>query len=281
MGSVTGATVVVGNNNTVTTSTQTGASLPDLVHLVAEMRALLQGADLDPDTHAVVEGSFQVVEEQLKKPQPKKALVLPSLKQIAETLALAVTTGEAVGKLKPMLDQAILWAQALLEVAMNRRRYNPRFLLAGILLSVLIFIASLLLFPTWGSGISTLLALLALAVTAAFGFLANFRQAVEEPSNLPFLPFRQPSPPAVGISSTAIRIRSRWEMCQGQPLSLATIPPYNSTTTAQPSTPPPCAATTCMPCSHRSTPCSSAASTPRRPAKAVPVSASPPSIPPC
>jgi hypothetical protein len=114
MGSVTGATVVVGNNNTVTTSTQTGASLPDLVHLVAEMRALLQGADLDPDTHAVVEGSFQVVEEQLKKPQPKKALVLPSLKQIAETVALAVTTGEAVGKLKPMLDQAILWAQALL-----------------------------------------------------------------------------------------------------------------------------------------------------------------------
>jgi formylglycine-generating enzyme required for sulfatase activity len=64
---------------------------------------------------------------------------------------------------------------------MNRRRYNPRFLLAGILLSVLIFIASLALFPSWGSGISTLVALLALAVTAGFGLLANFRQAVEEP----------------------------------------------------------------------------------------------------
>jgi hypothetical protein len=115
MGSVSGSTVVVGDNNTVTSGGQSGASVDDLLKLVAQMRAVLPQTGLDPDTQQVVEGSFQVVEEQLKKPEPKKALVLPSLKQIAETLTLAVSTGEAVGKLKPMLDQAIIWAQTLLK----------------------------------------------------------------------------------------------------------------------------------------------------------------------
>jgi hypothetical protein len=115
MGNVSGSTVVVGSHNTVSGGVQAGASVAELASLVAEIRALLPQAGLDEDTQQVVEGSFRVVEEQLKKPEPKKALVLPGLKQIAETLALAVTAGEAAGKLRPMLEQAVVWAQALLK----------------------------------------------------------------------------------------------------------------------------------------------------------------------
>lgn len=115
IGSVSGSTVVVGNHNTVSTAAQAGASLPDLAGLLAEMRALLPQARLDDDTREVVEGSFKVVAEQLKKPAPKKAVVLPALKQVAETLGLAAGAGDAIQKLIPLVQQAIAWAQALLK----------------------------------------------------------------------------------------------------------------------------------------------------------------------
>ena len=114
MGSVSGSTVVVGNNNTLPSGSQ-AASVQDLARLVAEIRALLPQARLDSDTQEVIEGSFKLVEDQLKKPEPKKALVLPGLKNVAETLTLAAAAGEAITKIKPMLDQAVTWAQTLLK----------------------------------------------------------------------------------------------------------------------------------------------------------------------
>lgn len=114
IGSVSGSTVVVGRDNTVIARTQTGASLGDLTGLLAEIRALLPQAGLEEDTCAAVEGSLRVVEEQLQKPAPKKALVLPSLKQVVETLSLAAGAGEALNKLAPLIQQATAWAQALL-----------------------------------------------------------------------------------------------------------------------------------------------------------------------
>lgn len=62
------------------------------------------------------------------------------------------------------------------------KNYGRRFLILGVVLAVLIFVVSLALFPEWRGQTRTVVTLAALAVPAAFGFLAAFRQAVEKPS---------------------------------------------------------------------------------------------------
>ena len=52
------------------------------------MRAILPQANLDEDTTEMVAGDFQVVKKQLAKPEPKKAVVLPKLKEMAEAMTL-------------------------------------------------------------------------------------------------------------------------------------------------------------------------------------------------
>lgn len=61
------------------------------------------------------------------------------------------------------------------------RRYNWWFLLGGALLAAAIFAASLAFFPEWRGETRHVITLAALAVVSAFGFLASFRQAVEQP----------------------------------------------------------------------------------------------------
>jgi hypothetical protein len=111
---MSGGTLVVGNHNQVN-STQTGASVAELSNLVGQIRALLPQARLDEDTQGIIDGDFQVVETQLAKPEPKKALVLPKLEGIAKMLGAAAAAGEAVQKLAPMIQQAIAWAQQVLK----------------------------------------------------------------------------------------------------------------------------------------------------------------------
>ena len=113
-GNVTGSTLVVGNGNLVN-APQTSGSVAELAQLIREIRAQLPQANLDMDTVEAIEGDFHVVENQLAKPEPKKALVLPKLKSIAEVLGTAVAAGEAVQKLAPMIQQALTWAQHLLK----------------------------------------------------------------------------------------------------------------------------------------------------------------------
>ncbi len=107
--------MTVGTDNVVNTPAPNQASLADLVALVKEMRALLPQARLEPDEREVVDADFKVLEAQVAKPEPKKTLVLPKLKSIAEVLGSAVAAGEAVSKLMPMLNQAIQWATQLLK----------------------------------------------------------------------------------------------------------------------------------------------------------------------
>jgi hypothetical protein len=115
IGSVSGGAVVqVGNGSTVNSAAQQSASLADLTKLVAEIRAGIQAAKLDEDTMEAIEGQFKVVEKQLEKPEPKKALVLPSLETTVKYLTAAVTAGEAVTKLIPMAEKAVAWAQQVL-----------------------------------------------------------------------------------------------------------------------------------------------------------------------
>ena len=107
-GGISGGTLLVGNNN------QVNPSLVDLTRLVSEIHILLPQVRLDEDTRQVVEGDFKLVETQLAKPEPKKALILSKLKGIAEVLGTASAAGQAVQKLVPMLQQAVVWAQQVL-----------------------------------------------------------------------------------------------------------------------------------------------------------------------
>ena len=113
-GNVNNSAIVTGDGNLVGGSTQ-GVRLEDLLRLVQAMRDLLPQANLDEDTAEMVAGDFQVLETQLAKPEPKKAVVLPKLKEIAEALTLVVGAGEAVQKLLPMAQQAVQWAGQLIK----------------------------------------------------------------------------------------------------------------------------------------------------------------------
>ncbi len=113
-GGISGGTLVVGNQNLVNVN-QGGASAADLARLVAEIRGLLPQAKLDDDIRQEVDGDIQVVEAQLARPEPKKALVLPKLKGVLDMLVSAAAASEAVQKLIPMLQQAVAWAQQVLK----------------------------------------------------------------------------------------------------------------------------------------------------------------------
>ena len=89
------------------------ASLEALRSLLAEIRSAVPQIELDADTAEAVEADFKVLDKQLARPEPKKTIVLPKLKSIASLLTTAVTAGEAVQKLKPMIEQAIEWVKLL------------------------------------------------------------------------------------------------------------------------------------------------------------------------
>ncbi len=71
------------------------------------------------------------------------------------------------------------------------KRYNTRFLIIGIVLAVIIFLASLALYPAWQADLRSVVALLVMAFTSAFGFLNNVKPGLEEKPD--------PVPPAVEI----------------------------------------------------------------------------------
>jgi len=108
--------VVIGGNaigNVFGAQGDPQASLEALRSLLAEIRAAVPQTDLDADTAEAVEGDFEVLEKQLARPEPKKTIVLPKLESIAGMLTTAAAAGEAVQKLKPMIEQAIEWVKLL------------------------------------------------------------------------------------------------------------------------------------------------------------------------
>ena len=65
----------VGRDQVKTVHQGQGASVEDLLKLLAEMRALLPQAGLDRDDVEAIEGDFRVVEAQAGKDQPKGGLI--------------------------------------------------------------------------------------------------------------------------------------------------------------------------------------------------------------
>lgn len=103
----------VGRDKTVH-SQAAGTSLADLTTLVAEMRRLLPEAGLDTETTEVIDADFTVVEAQVAKPAPNKAIVVAKLTSVAALLSAVGATVVAAKPLLPLAQQALEWAGRLL-----------------------------------------------------------------------------------------------------------------------------------------------------------------------
>ena len=112
-GDIRGSTVVTSNHVVIGAAVQ-GASLVDLTRLLAEIRALLPAAGLGRDIADVVDADVRVVEAQVARTQPSKAIVVGRLKGIAELLAAAGGGAAAAEKLAPRVEKAVALANQLL-----------------------------------------------------------------------------------------------------------------------------------------------------------------------
>ena len=105
-GDISGSTIVTGNGNVVG-SPATDVSLADLTDLLAQIRALLPAAGLDEDSAEVIESDLDVVEKQVARDKPKRAIVVAKLKTIAEIMGAAGGLAAAAGKLVPLVEKAL------------------------------------------------------------------------------------------------------------------------------------------------------------------------------
>ena len=113
---MTGDGNVVGNQNTVSvnkTIVTSGATVADFTALLAQMRAALDGAELDDDTRQVVAGDLDVVEGQIVKEKPSKSIVEAKLASMASMAKNAAAIGAAATGLVPLIQKAIDMAHHL------------------------------------------------------------------------------------------------------------------------------------------------------------------------
>ncbi len=110
----TGGGAFVGRDQTVhQVYAPQGVSLAEFSALLAELRAALPAAGLDPDVAEIIDADVQVVETQAAKPEPSAAIIVSKLEGIAKVLAAAGGVAVAAQKLLPMAQQALEWARPL------------------------------------------------------------------------------------------------------------------------------------------------------------------------
>ncbi|WP_295458978.1 hypothetical protein [uncultured Thiodictyon sp.] len=93
--------------------TQEGASAADLVRLLAEVRALLPQAGLDPASAQAIEGDFRIVEEQAAKTEPKGGLIKSRIKSAMELIQGAGESSDALEKVVTLVGRAAAMAAAI------------------------------------------------------------------------------------------------------------------------------------------------------------------------
>jgi hypothetical protein len=91
-----------------------GATVDDLLQALAQWHALVKEMPLPRDEAEVIEGDFQVIEQQLAQEQPRKHLILPKLKSILELVTAAGAASQALPKVVEMGENVVAWVQALL-----------------------------------------------------------------------------------------------------------------------------------------------------------------------
>lgn len=92
---------------------QEGASVADLVRLLAEVRALLPQAGLDPDSARAIEGDFRIVEEQAAKAEPKSGLIKSRLNSAMDLIQGAGKTSEALEKIAVLVGRVAAMAAGI------------------------------------------------------------------------------------------------------------------------------------------------------------------------
>ena len=92
-------------------------SKTEIQALLGDLKSALQSAPVDADIKESVQSDVKVVEAQLEKPEPKKAILLPKAKAILETIKAAATTAvathEAWPKIVELATKLVEWAKAL------------------------------------------------------------------------------------------------------------------------------------------------------------------------
>jgi len=109
----TGGGDFVGRDQVKTVHQAQGASVEDFVKLMAEVRTLLPRAGLDPEVNEVIEGDFQVLEEQATKERPKGGIVKAKLKGISALIQETGKTSDAVVKILELLGKGAALAGTL------------------------------------------------------------------------------------------------------------------------------------------------------------------------
>jgi hypothetical protein len=94
--------------------TSEGVSLEGFLQLLAELRQRVPAAGLDGDTAEIIEGDVRVVEEQVQKEEPRKAIIVAKLKGVTEVLTETGKVAAAAAALVPLAEKALTWAQQLL-----------------------------------------------------------------------------------------------------------------------------------------------------------------------
>jgi len=94
--------------------TSEGVSLEGFLQLLAELRQRVPAAGLDGDTAEIIEGDVWVVEEQVQKEEPRKAIIVAKLKGVTEVLTETGKVAAAAAALVPLAEKALTWAQQLL-----------------------------------------------------------------------------------------------------------------------------------------------------------------------
>lgn len=113
-GNVNAGGDVVGRDQHKAVSIQQGATLEEFTKLLAELRQRLLETNLGQDTANVIDADVQVLEEQINKPEPKRAIVQAKLKSITEILK---NVDSAAGAVEGTVGKAVSLGQRLGKIA--------------------------------------------------------------------------------------------------------------------------------------------------------------------
>jgi hypothetical protein len=91
----------------------TGVTVDQFRELLAQIRQEVQQAGLEPDVAEVIDADVRVIEEQAKKKEPNKAIVVSKLASIGEVLKSTAAIATASATLAPLVQKAIQWAGQL------------------------------------------------------------------------------------------------------------------------------------------------------------------------
>lgn len=110
-GSVTGSTIITGDNNLV--QSDADVTLEEFAELIKQMSDLLPKADLPEDDESEIKEDLGRVQREIETPKPNNRILLKTLGSVVEFLANTATVVTAAPQLVEMGQKALAWAKLL------------------------------------------------------------------------------------------------------------------------------------------------------------------------